>query len=79
MGAEWFFAEHDEWVEPERAAFELVRGRVLDIGAAQAATAWRRSEEGSRRSRSTSPPVRSRSAAGEASATRGCSPWRRST
>jgi SAM-dependent methyltransferase len=33
MGAEWFFAEHDEWVEPERAAFELVRGRVLDIGA----------------------------------------------
>jgi SAM-dependent methyltransferase len=33
MGAEWFFAECDEWVEAERAAFELVRGRVLDIGA----------------------------------------------
>jgi SAM-dependent methyltransferase len=33
MGAEWFFAEHHEWVEAERAAFELVRGRVLDIGA----------------------------------------------
>jgi len=33
MGAEWFFAEHAEWVEAERAAFELVRGRVLDIGA----------------------------------------------
>jgi SAM-dependent methyltransferase len=33
MGAEWFFAEQHEWVEAERAAFELVRGRVLDIGA----------------------------------------------
>ena len=33
MGAEWFFAERDKWVEAERAAFELVRGRVLDIGA----------------------------------------------
>ena len=33
MGAEWFFAGHDDWIEPERAAFELVRGRVLDIGA----------------------------------------------
>ena len=33
MGAEWFFAEHDEWAEAERAAFGLVRGRVLDIGA----------------------------------------------
>ncbi len=33
MGAEWFFAPHDEWVDEERAAFELVRGRVLDIGA----------------------------------------------
>jgi SAM-dependent methyltransferase len=33
MGAEWFFAEHAGWVEAERAAFEFVRGRVLDIGA----------------------------------------------
>ena len=33
MGAEWFFAEHDDWVEAERAAFGYVRGRVLDIGA----------------------------------------------
>jgi SAM-dependent methyltransferase len=33
MGAEWFFAEPDEWIEAERAAFERVRGRVLDIGA----------------------------------------------
>ncbi len=33
MGAEWFFAPHDDWVDEERAAFELVRGRVLDIGA----------------------------------------------
>ena len=33
MGAEWFFADHDDWAEPERAAFEHVRGRVLDIGA----------------------------------------------
>jgi SAM-dependent methyltransferase len=32
MGAEWFFADHDDWLEEERAAFELVRGRVLDIG-----------------------------------------------
>jgi SAM-dependent methyltransferase len=33
MGAEWFFADHDDWAEPERAAFEYVQGRVLDIGA----------------------------------------------
>jgi SAM-dependent methyltransferase len=33
LGAEWFFAEHADWVEAEQAAFELVRGRVLDIGA----------------------------------------------
>jgi len=33
MGAEWFFAGHNDWMEEERAAFELVRGRVLDIGA----------------------------------------------
>ncbi|HJS69858.1 MAG TPA: methyltransferase domain-containing protein [Gaiellaceae bacterium] len=32
VGAEWFFAAHDAWVEEERAVFELVRGRVLDIG-----------------------------------------------
>ena len=33
MGAEWFFADHDDWAEPERSAFEYVQGRVLDIGA----------------------------------------------
>jgi SAM-dependent methyltransferase len=33
MGAEWFFADHDDWAEPERATFEYVEGRVLDIGA----------------------------------------------
>ena len=33
MGAEWFFADHDQWAEPERAAFDHVQGRVLDIGA----------------------------------------------
>ena len=33
MGAAWFFADHDDWAEPERAAFEHVQGRVLDIGA----------------------------------------------
>jgi SAM-dependent methyltransferase len=33
LGAEWFFAEHADWVEAEQDAFELVRGRVLDIGA----------------------------------------------
>ena len=33
LGAEWFFADHDDWAEPERAAFEYVDGRVLDIGA----------------------------------------------
>lgn len=33
MGAEWFFADHDDWAEPERAAFEYVDGRVLDVGA----------------------------------------------
>jgi SAM-dependent methyltransferase len=33
MGAGWFFADHDDWEEPERAAFEYVHGRVLDIGA----------------------------------------------
>ena len=33
MGAEWFFADHDDWAEPERRAFEYVQGRVLDIGA----------------------------------------------
>jgi len=33
MAAEWFFADHSDWAEPERAAFEYVQGRVLDIGA----------------------------------------------
>jgi SAM-dependent methyltransferase len=33
MGAGWFFSGHDDWAEPERAAFEYVHGRVLDIGA----------------------------------------------
>jgi SAM-dependent methyltransferase len=33
LGAQWFFADHDDWAEPERAAFEYVEGRVLDIGA----------------------------------------------
>ena len=33
MSAEWFFADHDDWAEPERAAFAYVHGRVLDIGA----------------------------------------------
>lgn len=33
MAAEWFFADRDAWAEPERAAFDYVQGRVLDIGA----------------------------------------------
>jgi SAM-dependent methyltransferase len=33
MGAEWFFAGHDDWAKIERDAFEYVQGRVLDIGA----------------------------------------------
>jgi len=33
MGAGWFFADHEDWGEPERTAFEYVHGRVLDIGA----------------------------------------------
>jgi SAM-dependent methyltransferase len=33
MGAEWFFADHDDWAGIERDAFEHVDGRVLDIGA----------------------------------------------
>ena len=33
MGAAWFFAEHDDWAEPERTVFQYVEGRVLDIGA----------------------------------------------
>lgn len=33
MGAGWFFADHDDWAEAERTAFEYVHGRVLDIGA----------------------------------------------
>jgi SAM-dependent methyltransferase len=33
MGAEWFFAGHDEWAEQERAVFQYVDGRVLDVGA----------------------------------------------
>jgi SAM-dependent methyltransferase len=33
MGAEWFFADHDDWARIERNTFELVHGRVLDIGA----------------------------------------------
>ena len=33
MGAEWFFADHDDWARIERDAFEHVDGRVLDIGA----------------------------------------------
>jgi SAM-dependent methyltransferase len=33
MGAAWFFAAHDDWAEAERAVFEHVEGRVLDVGA----------------------------------------------
>lgn len=33
LGAALFFAEHGEWAEAERATFEYVHGRVLDIGA----------------------------------------------
>jgi SAM-dependent methyltransferase len=33
MGAGWFFADHHDWTEPERSAFEYVDGRVLDVGA----------------------------------------------
>ena len=33
MGAGWFFADHDDWAEPERTVFGYVHGRVLDIGA----------------------------------------------
>jgi SAM-dependent methyltransferase len=33
LGAEWFFAEYDQWPDAERAVFDLSRGRVLDIGA----------------------------------------------
>lgn len=33
LGAEWFFAGPDAWPEAERAVFEHVRGRVLDVGA----------------------------------------------
>jgi SAM-dependent methyltransferase len=33
LGAEWFFAAPDAWPEGERAVFEQVRGRVLDVGA----------------------------------------------
>jgi SAM-dependent methyltransferase len=33
MGPEWFFVEPEEWPDAERAVFDLVRGRVLDIGA----------------------------------------------
>jgi SAM-dependent methyltransferase len=33
MGPAWFFADHEDWAEPERAVFEYVEGRVLDIGA----------------------------------------------
>jgi SAM-dependent methyltransferase len=33
MGVESFFADHGDWAEPERSAFEFVEGRVLDIGA----------------------------------------------
>src|SRR5262249_58414734 len=32
MPPDAFFAEHDDWAAPERAVFELVRGRVLDVG-----------------------------------------------
>jgi SAM-dependent methyltransferase len=33
MGAAWFFADHDDWAEPERTVYQYVEGRVLDIGA----------------------------------------------
>jgi len=33
MGPEYFFAEPEEWPDAERAVFDFVRGRVLDIGA----------------------------------------------
>jgi SAM-dependent methyltransferase len=33
LGPEWFFAEPEEWANPEHAVFESVRGRVLDVGA----------------------------------------------
>jgi len=33
MTADWFFAEPSDWPEEERAAFDFVRGRVLDVGA----------------------------------------------
>jgi SAM-dependent methyltransferase len=33
MGAESFFADHDDWAKIERQAFQYVDGRVLDIGA----------------------------------------------
>jgi SAM-dependent methyltransferase len=45
MAAATFFAEHADWPEAERRAFELVRGRVLDVGAG----AGRHSLEAARR------------------------------
>jgi SAM-dependent methyltransferase len=33
MGAQWFFAEPEQWPDAERTVFGHVRGRVLDIGA----------------------------------------------
>jgi SAM-dependent methyltransferase len=32
MPARTFFAGHETWADPERAVFEHVRGRVLDVG-----------------------------------------------
>lgn len=33
MGPEWFLAEPEKWPDAERAVFDFVRGRVLDVGA----------------------------------------------
>ncbi len=33
LGAECFFAEAEQWPDAERAVFDYVRGRVLDVGA----------------------------------------------
>jgi SAM-dependent methyltransferase len=33
LGPEWFFAKPEQWPEAERAVFDHVRGRVLDVGA----------------------------------------------
>ena len=74
MGAEWFFADHDEWAEQERAAFQYVDGRVLDVGAG----AGRHSIEAQRRGLEAVAidisPGQSRSAAGAESTTHGSSP-----